>query len=518
MGDPGKPDLAIDERAEPSVAVSMTRQLADLSFEVVESGAFVEGSELLNFNPDELTQNKGKGVKLYQDMVRDPYVKAGMEFKKSAVLAMPWSVQPASSDPRDVEIAVFFQTVFTTMQHPFSRFLESAMDALDCGYSIVEKVYGRIPQGKYRGKWGIDRLASKDPAVYEFRLDKFSRVKAVTSRFTSEEHPPHKFFIFSHRPRYENPYGMSDLRAAYRAFFIKDLVWKFRALYLERFGMPPVLGYFPPGTSDAKRKELLKILKTMQTESVMTIPNDIVVKALEIATLGKQTEYERAIADLNKEILVGILLSFQPVEEGKRVGSRVSSREGRKVTQMAVERLAHDLEQDIDRQIIRHLGWFNFNVDQYPNLVFDIADDDRDLTDLEIDKALRVDLNVPMSNDYFYRKYRRNPPSVEQVTPDQQPFSGAQGPAGQFLRYVEHRRRKGRNEAGNGDVRSLKSAWREILDFCESRDNVSYPTEIAHNMAKWEAMYEEKFKSPPTSDEAAVYLSTAILSHVKGAP
>jgi len=37
-------------------------------------------------------------------------------------------------------------------------------------------------------------------------------------------------------------------------------------------------------------------------------------------------------------------------------------------------------------------------------------------------------------------------------------------------------------------------------------------------MAKWEAMYEEKFKSPPTSDEAAVYLSTAILSHVKGAP
>ena len=67
------------------------------------------------------------------------------------------------------------------------------------------------------------------------------------------------------------------------------------------------------------------------------------------------------------------------------------------------------------------------------------------------------------------------------------------------------------------DFEKSHGAWmrdartgREILDFCEARDNKTYKTEIAHQMAQWELLSVEKLGNRPTSDEAAARLANAI--------
>ena len=493
-----------------------------LDKESVVSGRAVQGGIWENYNPDDLVRAKGKGVKVYQDMARDPYVKAALWYKKSAVLAMPWRIQPASQAIEDGRVAQFVDFAFKHMEHPFGHFIENALDALDIGYSLCEQVWGTVPFEPWAGKWAIQRLAGKDPYVYEFTLDDFERVKAISSSWTNTRFPLEKFFLFSWCPRYDNPYGTSDLRSAYRAFFIKDAVWKFRALYLEKFGMPPLIGKYPNGTSKEKRDALLKVMKTIQHETAITIPDNLSISALEIATLSRQTEYERAIADLNKEILVGILGSFMPVEEGKKSGGRAASRESRLVIELFIHRLATALAEEINRQLVSRLSWFNFSSPVPPTFAFDVRDRDQMMLDIEIDDALKNKLGVRLNDEELYKRYNRLPPSIsdldrtaDNVIPEGKIEGDPVVSPAAFFDYVKLRRSKAFNgEGGEGGHKSFSRAWREILDFCESRDRVKYPMEIAADMAKWEMDSKTKLRTYGTSDEALSRLGKLLKHHL----
>src|SRR5688572_30212011 len=93
-------------------------------------------NETWDYNPDDLVQQKGKHIKVYQEMLRDPYVKAGLLIKKLSVLRLPTEVLPASSKAVDQEIAKFVEEQIETMDTPWHTLLMGVMDCVDCGYSI----------------------------------------------------------------------------------------------------------------------------------------------------------------------------------------------------------------------------------------------------------------------------------------------------------------------------------------------------------------------------------------------
>jgi phage gp29-like protein len=480
--------------------------------ERVESGASIEGW-LDKINPDLLIQNKGNGLKIYQEMLRDPYVKASLELKKCTILSVPRKIQPASSSGADMAVAEFMRYVFDNMESSFSQFLWGVLDALDCGYSLHERVYKVYDDGLWAGKWGFSDLSPKDPDYYEFELDKFSNIKAVAAKFTSisskeDRWKPNRFFIYSHRPRYKNPYGTSDLRSAYRAFFLKDIIWKFRALYLEKFGMPPIIGTFPPGTSQPKQDKLLEVLRTIQTETAITHEEGLKITPLELQSLSRQTEYERCINDLNKEILIGILGAFLHVEEGKRLGVRAQQKTAMQVSALLIESLAKNVSDEISQQLFKHLTWLNFNRGNAPTLEFDVRDPSADINRLEIDRILVKEIGLPLSYNYFYKAYRRDAPSAEDMKKGN--FLNRVAETNNIMDWVGNRRKKAMAEAGNGEVPDFKRAWREILDFCEARDKKSYATSIAHEMAQWEVLCKEKLGAIATPDEALARLSAKL--------
>ena len=63
------------------------------------------GLSIMPYNPDRLVGMKG--LRVYQEMTREPYIKAALIQKKSNLLSVPWDVTPATEDPRDAEIARF---------------------------------------------------------------------------------------------------------------------------------------------------------------------------------------------------------------------------------------------------------------------------------------------------------------------------------------------------------------------------------------------------------------------------
>lgn len=383
---------------------------------------------LSDYNPDDLVLSKGTGVKIYQDMIRDPYVKAAISLKKISVSRLPMRILPASEDEKDQEIAKFVEMNLEKMETTIDTLLWGVMNCVDVGYSIGEMNYRIVETGDFKGKIAMKSVKSKDPYVFVFRIDEYGNIAAIVQRiggFISEagaqykagslnmgqnEFPPDKFLIASFQPLYANPYGQSDLRSAYRAFFIKDWAWKFRAIFMEKWGMPPIIGTFPNGTTEQRRQKLEEVLESIQNETVITIPEDLKVEILRIASEGRTTEYERAIADLNKEILIGIMGSFLWAEEGKRTGARAQGQVHFQVSKLFVEHLATIIEDVLNRQLVKRIVDMNYKVEEYPKIKFETSRAEELSAEMSLDKDLK-EMGVTLDPSYFYKKYGRPMPS-----------------------------------------------------------------------------------------------------------
>ncbi len=357
-----------------------------------KTGEALWGSALLDPNPDELIQAKGQGVKVYQKMLSEPYVKAGLNNKKFEILAYPWIIVPGSDEDKDIELANELEKNLRHLQgQTFSETLFSILDALDCGYSITEKVWKQ--EDGFR--WGYKKFRSLDTFYYKYGVDSFGEIDAVVAESVAgqpkQEFPPQNYVKMAFMPRYSNPYGSSDLRAAHRAYVIKDTAWKFRAIYIERFGMPPILGRTRPGTTQPVIDELLAIMKQIQSETTIVLPDDMKIEILELAQ-QTTTEYERAIKDLNKDILVGIMGSFLSTEEGQKTGARNMGEVHKDVMKKASIFIAIQLEDVVNEQIV--MPWVTLrqaDVENPPKFEFDRSDDFNRVEEIDVlDKFVKL--------------------------------------------------------------------------------------------------------------------------------
>ena len=355
---------------------------------------------LMPYNPDDLIGKRGYAI--YDLMQNDAQVRACMSIKKFAVLSKGWEVHPASGDPRDREVADFVRFVFADMRGAILDVLYNILDALAKGFSVMELNYRIIDREPYKGMIGLASIKSKDPSTFVFDLDDYANIRSLgrtgagtgvsglqsrnqapasglNSRYTldgaNSALPPDKFAIYSYMPRYESPYGTSDLRAAYKHYWSKDILIRFLNIYLEKYGAPTAKGTYKRGTPKSAQEELLKVLDRIQQETAIVIPDDVQVDLME-AQRGGEAGYLAAIEFHDKQIAKAILSQTLVVDEGARVGSFALAKVHLDVVRMCLKKLKRDLEETVmGEQVIRRLVDYNFTVTAYPTFSLGPLDD-----------------------------------------------------------------------------------------------------------------------------------------------
>lgn len=328
---------------------------------------------LLPYNPDDLIGKRGYAI--YDQMQTDAQIRACMSIKKFAVLSKGWEVHPVSDDPSDREAADFVRFALADMRGSIQDVLYNALDALAKGFSVMELNYCVIDREPYKGMIGLASIKSKDPSTFVFDLDDYANIRSLgragagityPSPTSGDALPPGKFVIYSYMPRYESPYGTSDLRAAYKHYWSKDILIRFLNIYLEKYGAPTARGTYKRGTPKSAQEELLKVLDRIQQETAIVIPDDVQVDLME-AQRGGEAGYLQAIEFHDKQIAKAILSQTLVVDEGARVGSFALAKVHLDVVRMCLKKLKRDLEESVmQEQVIRRLVDYNFNVTAYP--------------------------------------------------------------------------------------------------------------------------------------------------------
>lgn len=366
---------------------------------------------------------RARGMKIVEEMLEDPQIKACMLVLRWSVVSRGYSVQPAEI-PAGQEHAEFLGHAFTAISGTLEDALGQLTSCTAIGYSLAEKVWRPLTAGKFAGKWGLRAIKSKKPGVFDFELDQFDNILGIRDLGALQGGgllPLEKFVVWSWMPEWGNPYGTSVLRAAYRPWKRKQLVEKFEAVALDRFGMPTVIGKYPDGTDQATQDALYDIVKSLQSDNAGIIPDDLVIELLEAKRQGT-ADFQGALNHYNTEIALAILGQSLATNQNERTGSLAQAEVHERTLDLVLTKMERDLEETVvAEQLVRPLIDYNFGPQEaYPRLVFNPRNPEDEQKIAETAKAL-TEAGVDPRRVIAFIESRIDLPEVEEEESDADP-------------------------------------------------------------------------------------------------
>lgn len=320
---------------------------------------------------DELINRKG--WQLYRDMRHDDQVKATLTFKKILVHGRSWEIKPAEADNADADrIASFVKENLEEMN--FKRVVREALSALDFGFSVGEQIF-EVKEWEGNPHLMIKAIKHRDPETISIFADKHGNItKFEQNSKTGDviDIKPSKIWHYAHQSEFQNHYGVSDLRAAYRNWWAKKFIINFWNVFLERLGAPMTMMKYPLGASDELKRLLKGILTGLSAKSEILVPEGVEVELIE-ATRAGQASYGDALQyhdnAISRALLVVALLGVggNDVKRGSDSQSRLHLR----VLFKMADELAQDLMKTFEMQVLRPLVDMNFEHDNlYPKFIW----------------------------------------------------------------------------------------------------------------------------------------------------
>lgn len=336
---------------------------------MVEQTYFVSpydsSSQTRPYNPDDLYQKFGSYT-IYESMMKDDQVSICMKLKKDLILASGWDIVVEGDTPQDVEVKEYIEYCLREKTEGiFEDMLEEVLSAYEYGFSVTEKVF----QKKEDGKLGLKYLRTRHPATWMLHTDeqgRISKYEQLVSK-TNLELDPKILIHYVNQPKFQNPYGNSDLRAAYSAWFAKREVVKYFAMFLEKSAGPIPVARYNKNAPQSAVDAIHTAIKSFQAKTALTIPEDIKMEFLESKKEGQA--YERAISLFNmfigRSIFIPDLMGFQG---GETAGGSYSLGEAQlNIFFKHIQRRRETLERIVNDHVIKPIVYFNYGeMEKFP--------------------------------------------------------------------------------------------------------------------------------------------------------
>jgi len=348
----------------------------------------------------------------YRHALAEPAIKAALLGKIGSVMALGLQVKPAANATLDHEVVDFIRHALTKCQGGLPELVWTILaGGLIDGFSVSEKVWRREIRGRFKGKISLQKLKGKDSRYIQFEIDPYRNITGVLSMRgnAGEMFPPTDFVIFKYLSLFENPFGMSDLRAAYRAAEMIPQALLLRMIFLDKYSGPFLHGkILDPALMEDMKSNLAK---ARSGGFIVTSPND----EIEIHDLaGRGTsEFLAAIEDLRKEIAISVSGAFLHMMTGGGNDQRGDSRVQQDTVDLFIWLLKTLVEACINEQLVPDLVAVNYGDRvEYPTVSLEAPNPELVVAELAIDESL-ASLNVPLSLSELYERTGRRPPKDE---------------------------------------------------------------------------------------------------------
>lgn len=366
----------------------------------VEKDIFRDYIGKIQLNPDKIlkSESSGKGVELYEDLLRDDKVGSTLQTRRLAVVGKEWYVEPATDKRQDIKIADFTKEVLLGFNYDAAR--TALLSGIVLGFKPAEIMWEYS-----EGDVWIKNVKGRASRRFAFGLKDDLRLLTPTNMIEGEELPEKKFIIYRNISDNASPYGDGLGRLIYWPCWFKKNAIKFWMIFADKFGSPTAIGKYPSGAQKEQQDALLAALEAIQQESAIKIPDNMIIELLEAARTGSIDTYEKLCNFMNSAIAQVMLGQTLTSDIGDK-GSYAASKTHEDVRQDYIKADADSLCEAQNNSLIRWIVDYNFQgISKYPK-IWIRTEQEKDLMPLaERDQILIQNIGLPVSEKYFYETY-----------------------------------------------------------------------------------------------------------------
>lgn len=229
-------------------------------------------------DPDPVLRKRGDDARIFEDIMSDDQVTQAVMNRKNRVLlddSFSWYAGDPKGDNPTPEAELLKDRLCEDMERAnMTETISGMLDAPYYGFTVIEILWRGAPAW-----WHIKDLVPRPN--HWFRFDQEGRLCFVGERGTAGEPVPEgKFLLVRHHPKYENPYGIRLLSRCLWPVIFKKAGIKFYAEFVEKYGLPFVLGTAAAGAEEADKQKAAEGLSTLRRGGSGVVPYGTSVELL----------------------------------------------------------------------------------------------------------------------------------------------------------------------------------------------------------------------------------------------
>jgi len=345
---------------------------------------------------DKTLRSKGGnvGIRLYDECLLDAHCYSVLNTRWQAVVGREWKIVPASGKLKDKNIAKFVEQTLYNTNFDFIRY--KLLHSILYGYYCAEVIW-KVNNGQII----VDKFIDKHPIKFTFDANRTLRLLTKDNMIDGISIPDKKFILMQYGS-VDTPYGLPLGQSLFWLTYFKKTNIKYWLIFGERFGQPAILGSYPNGTPDEIQNKIQNVLNSIQTNSSITLPDDVKIQLLETGKSGNST-YSDFCDFINREMSKEVLGQVLTTENGQN-GSYSLGKVQEGVRQDILESDADLLDENLNSTIIKWIVDLNYNTIDYPKLITDTTPPINLLEKSQVDKNLS-EIGLKLSGSYFTKTY-----------------------------------------------------------------------------------------------------------------
>lgn len=301
-----------------------------------------------------IQQGGGQGLKIYEEIERDPLAYAVLQKRKMALVSREWEVRPGGTRRDDRKAAELAERVLNgEWGLSFDKVCVDLQDALLKGYAVAEIIWD-VRDGFYVPV----EIKPKDQRRFVFDAEGKLRLLTWENMAEGEELPDRKFVVHRFGDKVGDPYGRGLGHQLFWWLYFKRMVVQFWLVFAEKFGSPTVKGEYDTTMPEAEQDKLLATISNLSQQGALIFPKGTVVELLEAVRSGTVT-YPDLVDYCDRMVMLTVLGNTLTTSEGN-AGSRALGQ-----VHASVEDTIVDADSDLqssthNTQLLSWLTWLNY--------------------------------------------------------------------------------------------------------------------------------------------------------------
>lgn len=351
-------------------------------------GGFFPSDALLP-NPDRIVSGKG-GYKTLRRLRNDPHVSSCIQSRRSGLTAMSRKIAQGKTSSKVLQAA---EEMIAGLD--IERIMRDCLEAVLYGFQAMEIIYE-----EKNGLITPTDVSAKPQELFFFDTEGKIRYRPEQGG-KGKPTPEHKILLCRSEPTSDNPYGTALLSKCYWPVSFKNAGLRFWVNYMERFGMPMLLGKYNRGAASDEAAKLAEELADMNEAGVIVSPSDIDISIKEPMRFSSISLYKELIKLCNDEISKALLSETLTTElgSGSYAAAKVHS-EVRKEVIISDKRLVEKAFGDL----IKSFTEINFPGEKAPEFVITVGQSGNE-EKARKDEILARACGIRFSKEYFMRTY-----------------------------------------------------------------------------------------------------------------